>query len=80
MASMNDSPTLEKVFMGGEESGERGIEAGRGSNPSATIETTTSIMATSRQRPVHDGTVVSSTGDGLLGRPTTATRPLDEGE
>ena len=41
-------------------------------NPSATIETATSIMATSRQRPVRDGTVDSTIGDGLLGPPTTA--------
>jgi hypothetical protein len=53
--------------------GRCGIEAGRGGNPSATIKTTTSIMATSRQRPVRDGTVVSITGDGLLSPPTTAT-------
>src|SRR5687768_2510634 len=49
-----------------------GVKAGRGSNPSATIETTMSIMATSGDRPVSDGAVVSTTGDGLLGPPTTA--------
>ncbi|HLM21581.1 MAG TPA: hypothetical protein VK390_08670 [Propionibacteriaceae bacterium] len=49
-----------------------GIGAGRSGNRSATIETATSIMAISRQKPVRDGTVVSTTGDGLLGPPTTA--------
>jgi hypothetical protein len=56
----------------GYEFGLGGIAAGRGGNLSATIKTTTSIMATSRQRPVRDGTVVSTTGDGLIGLSTTA--------
>jgi hypothetical protein len=52
--------------------GRCGIEAGRGRNLSATIKTTTSIMATKQTRPVRDGPVVSNTGDGLIGPPTTA--------
>ena len=44
-----------------------GIEAGRGRNLNATIKATAAIMATSRQPPVRDGTVVSTTGDGLIG-------------
>jgi hypothetical protein len=47
--------------------GHCGIEAGPGDNLNATIKTTAPIMPTSRQRPVRDGTVVSTTGDGLIG-------------
>lgn len=49
-----------------------GIEAGRGGNPSATIETTTSVRAQADNARVRDGTVVSTIGDGLLGPPTMA--------